>query len=140
MAHSIPNHGTEFEAIRFTEEIKKASYTYESLDGSFQYDIPVEKDSIVVSVGLEITTAFSGSTCTVGDGSDADGFLTAADCAATTKDNVCFSAAKARALAGGKKYTSDGIVRVTHVTGLTAGAANVYIKYFKPVESWRASK
>lgn len=127
----------EFSIPVIIPETRVYHYDHADLDASFKFHIPVEPDTMIVSVVYEVTEAFAGGTpsLNIGDGTDADAFCAAVD--STVLGGVTNSLAGAAANAGGKKYSALGEICLTHATGLTAGKANVYVTALSLKGNWR---
>lgn len=90
---------------------------------SHVFTVPVPAGTIVLGVGHEVKTAFSGGatpTVTIGDGTTADKFATSAEIVPGTVNTFALKVAA-------KKYNAVGSIKVTVHADVTAGAGKMYI-------------
>jgi hypothetical protein len=115
---------------------RKFTVTQASLDANKKLFLPVEKGQTVLGVSHHVTTAFNGTTpsLTVGDGSDADGYIPAANVSIGTVDNFYFSLGGAGAYAPGKYYPASGTIVLDYNNDCTEGEAEVMV-YFAGSEA-----
>ncbi len=88
-------------------------------------NVPILPGTIVLGVGHEVKTAFSGGatpTVTIGDGTTADKFATSAEVTPGTVNTFAMKMVP-------KKYTAAGKIVVTAHADVTAGAGKLFIVY-----------
>lgn len=88
---------------------------------------------LLKSVQHIVRTAFAGGTpaINIGDGTDTDAFITAAEITEATAGNVATSYGGAAASADGMYFTAAGTVVVTLSASLSAGAGTVLVEVFR---------
>ncbi len=129
----------EFSNVSFPVIVKFVDYDHTDLDASDDLYIPVDAGTVIIGVAHEVTEAFAGGSpsCTVGDVSQAAGWLASADISEASLGDFAFSLAKANAYSAGKKYNTAGVIIVAHAASLTAGKGRVYIFHLDTNENWR---
>ena len=90
------------------------------------FSVPVKPGVIILGVGHEVKTAFSGGatpTVNVGDGTTANKFAATADIVPGTAGTFTVKLGGANA----KKYNASGAIVVTAHVDVTAGAGKLFI-------------
>lgn len=130
----------DFVDMRIVPDIMVKEVDHEDLDTTpFTYSIPVPVGTFVLGVGVHVVEALAGgaATMTIGDGDSANGWLTSALIVPGTKDAFVFSAGATVTNTQGKYYPDGGVIKITCVTGLTAGKVKVMLYGFNLKGTWR---
>jgi len=112
--------------------VKVYHYDHAEADASFQVDIPVPAGTMIMSMSHVVEEAFAGGTPSVqvGDGSTPELFIASSAITEGTLNNMAYSNVR-------KWFPTAGMIRVTLVTGLTAGKGALHVESYNVLGNWR---
>lgn len=137
---TYPVRDHEFDEVSFPVKVRTYDYAYTDLVSN-AYAIPIPAGTVILGVGHEVRTAFTGGTpaINIGDGSSTTYWIAAASITPGSQGNFYNSIGNTASGGGGRKYNSAGSVVVTHATDLAAGAGRVYVFMLDLNTNWRTT-
>lgn len=127
---SVPVHTRvthqEIDSMGYSPYWRKFAFTFEDLDASYKFMVPIQAGDYIMGVALKVTTKFDNTaTATVGDSGDVDEFVTSSDVhtAVTVFTSLLLSADAVK----GKSYAADDYLVVTLSALPTVGEAELCV-------------